>query len=162
LIMINFLTAYFLIVGSAFQMHFTGIKKAWMFSQKIYAGNIPIAPNGQPGKNQSNSLMLIIEVNKNSKLPKWQILKLDSINLDIASIIAIPDSALVYHVKNASSPLIVKAEAGTKLLKLVINDTGTIRPYYDKVSLKGRIGRHVAREDIPQLSIVELSPQYLP
>jgi len=138
------------------------IKKIWLFSKTQFAGATPKTPGGKPASGATTTLLCFLEASKDKPTPHWQTAYFNGKQYSVNALAITEDSVEVGTDKSTKIPIILKPDAGSKLieLELVAVENNTPRNA-DGFILEGRFNKKPAklRSDGP---VVELSPVFMP
>ena len=140
--------------------------KVWLFSKKQYTGNTPIRVPGQQSKGPSSLLLCFLELKKGEPVPDWNTAYLNggkfSVMTEEVMNPASQDSIVVGTIKDTKMAAVIKPEAGSRIIHLLLAREGDDGKAKDEsFTLKGRIGKKEL-EIKSKESVVELTPDLMP
>ncbi len=138
------------------------VKKIWLFSQKVFTGNAPKLPNGGTGKGYSKKMLCYVEVYNDKPMPQLQTAIVYGRQYAVEVVPVSQDSVAAGVLKTTNSPVVIKPEAGHKLVQLILTKpTEVEKPEAWHIILSGTLnGQPVYyRSNEP---VVELADEMMP
>ncbi len=138
------------------------VKQIWLFSQKVFNGNVPKLPNGGTGKGYSKKMFCYVEVFNDKPLPQLQTAIVYGRQYDVQIVPVNQDSVAAGVLKTTNSLVVIKAEAGYKLVQLVLTKPAELeKPEAWHIILSGTLNGQLVyyRSNEP---VAELADEMMP
>jgi hypothetical protein len=138
------------------------IKRAWLFSRKQYAGNMPTSPNGKQVSVSSTTLLCFIEIDKDQPLPVWKAAYYKGSKYTAHNEKMNGDSSIVGKEKDTQSQITIKADKANVMIEVLLEADGVDDDAtHQHFMLEGTLNEKKVYLKINK-PVVELTPALMP